>query len=175
MAYPDVYGNIIHLTITAYPPEGASVRFVFYDTTPNSPYASDQMTVAVPPGTDPFIYNYTCTLCYTLSYKLGVSMNYAGDSSTTWLAKYDSTLGIGGFGYSKASPTFSASLRRLTSGDKYYIVAACASPAYVYRKDFVAQYPNDDVAGTLPAYPCTGYIYVVLSSADNVNVVGMKG
>ena len=164
----------MHLNIYGYPPEGADAQFVFYDKSSGTASGSDSMTVSIPAGTGPFLYNYTCTLCYDLTYKLGVSMNYVGDSSTTWAATYDSSIAIADVDFKSGSTDFSADLNKLTVGQPYYLVVLCGSPNLYYRMDFVAESRYQTVSGTFSNLPCTGNIDVALSSADNVHVAGVS-
>lgn len=147
------------------------MRFVFYDKTPQSPYASGTVTVTIPAGTAPFVYNHTCPLCYTLGeMKLAVSVNYVGDTSTKWPVTFDYTIMVTSMSYSQKSPAFKANLYGLTVGNKYYVVVGCETPLFFFRIDVdaVESYPTVD--GTMPQYPCTGTLYASLSSADNVRV-----
>ena len=162
---------MVHLVLTGYPAEGTEVWFVFYDKTPQSPYASDTVSLKVPPGTAPFVYNHTCTVCYTIkATKLGVVMNYVDDASTAWTATQDATIGVGVLGYSTDAPDFSARMQGLTVGQPYYIVAACSTQTYFQRVDFVASRETPTVFWNVLEYPCNGTFYVTVSSVDNVYV-----
>lgn len=160
------------MAFLTYPAQGATVKVVITSGgIPNS-----QQTIDIPAGSAPFVVNLTCTVCYSSKFLPIFTASYLYDSSSSvdlspiglTIPKADVT--DAGSVFEKASVV--ASFSGLTVNGEYSVALWCDSPAMVAHATLKATAVDQTSNFSLLPGTCLSSRYLLLSSSDQVYVVG---